>query len=215
MPAQTQQVPSPPRAVAISGIIFSVLYMVSLVLIRLAVPADPTDPGVWLAQPSFRNSVRIALNLVPFAGLAFLWFMAVMRNRVGLLEDRFFATVFLGSGLLFVAMLFAAAAVARGLLDTFESVRPDQNDTYRLGRGMAYTLMNTFGTRMAAVFMFVTSTIARRTAVLARWVSYVGFAFGLVLLLVITEFAWIALVFPLWVLMVSTYILFAEFRQKR
>ena len=215
MTAQTQQVPSPPRAVAISGIIFSVLYMVSLVFIRLVVPADPTDPGLWVADPSFRNSVRIALNLVPFTGIAFLWFMAVLRNRVGLLEDRFFATVFLGSGLLFVAMLFAAASVARGLLDTFEAVRPDQNETYRLGRGLAYTLMNSFGTRMAAVFMFVTSTIGLRTAVLARWVSFVGFAFGLVLLLVMTEFAWITLLFPLWVLLVSTYILSAEFRLDR
>ena len=141
--------------------------------------------------------------------------MAVLRNRIGLLEDRFFATVFLGSGLLFVAMLFAAVSVARGLLDTFAAGLPDQSETYRLGRGMAYTLMNTFGTRMAAVFMFVTSTIGLRTAVLARWVSFVGFALGLVLLLVITEFAWIALVFPLWVLMVSTYILSAEFRQER
>jgi len=215
MPAQAQQVPSPPRVVAISGIVFSVLYIVSLVLIRLAVPADPTEPGLWLADPSFRNWVRIALNLVPFTGIAFLWFMAVLRNRIGLCEDRFFATVFLGSGLLFVAMLFAAVSVSRGLLDTFAAGLPNQNETYRLGRGMAYTLMNTFGTRMAAVFMFVTSTIGLRTAILARWVSFVGFAFGLVLLLVMTEFAWIALVFPLWVLLVSTYILSSDFQQKR
>jgi hypothetical protein len=215
MPAQTQQVPSPPRVVAISGIVFSVLYIVSLVLIRLAVPADPTEPGLWLADPAFRDWVRIALNLVPFTGIAFLWFMAVMRNRIGLLEDQFFATVFLGSGLLFVATLFAAVSVARGLLDTFAAGLPDQSEAYRLGRGMAYALMNTFGMRMAAVFMFVTSTIGLRTAVLARWVSFVGFAVGLVLLLVITEFAWIALVFPLWVLLVSTYILFSDFQQER
>jgi hypothetical protein len=214
MPAPTQPVPSPPRVVAISGMIFAVLYIVSLVLIRLAVPADPTEPGLWLADPSFRNWVRIALNLIPFTGIAFLWFMGVLRNRIGLLEDRFFATVFLGGGLLFVAMLFAAVAVARGLLDTFAAGLPAQNETYRLGRGMAYTLMNTFGTRMAAVFMFVTSTIGLRTAVLARWVSFVGFALGLVLLLVITEFAWIALVFPLWVLLVSTYILYSDFQRE-
>ena len=210
MLAQPQQVSSPPRVVAISGIVFSVLYTVSLVLIRLAVPADPTEPGLWLADPDFRNFVRIALNLVPFTGIAFLWFMAVMRNRIGLLEDRFFATVFLGSGLLFLAMLFAAVSVARGLLDTFAAGLPDQNAAYRFGRGMAYTLMNTFGTRLAAVFMFATSTIGLRTAVLARWVSFVGYAFGLVLLLVMTEFAWITLLFPLWVLLVSTYILWAS-----
>ena len=192
------------------------LFTASLVLIRLAVPADPKESGSWLADPSFRNALH-ALNLIPFTGIAFLWFMAVLRNRIGLLEDRFFATVFLGSGLLFVAMLFklAVSHCHAGPPDTFEAVRPDQNETYRLGRGLAYTLMNTFGTRMAAVFMFVTSTIGLRTAFLARWVSFVGFAFGLVLLLVMTEFAWITLLFPLWVLVVSTYILSAELQLER
>ncbi len=214
-PPQSPKVPSPPRVVAISGAIFAVLYLVSLALIRLAVPADPTEPGSWLADPAFQNSVRIALNLVPFTGIAFLWFMGVLRNRIGLHEDRFFATVFLGSGLLFVAMLFTAVAVARGLVDTFAAGLPGKSETYRLGRGMAYTLMNTFGTRMAAVFMFVTSTIGFRTAVLARWVSFLGFACGLLLLLVITDFPWIVLIFPLWVLLVSMYILYSDFRHDR
>ena len=211
---ETRQTPSPPRVVAISGIIFSALYITSLVLVRLAVPADPKDPGIWLADPAYRNWVSIALNLVPFTGIAFLWFMAVLRNRIGLLEDRFFATVFLGSGLLFVAMLFAAVAVSRGLLETFAT--PGRlsagSETYAVGRAMAYALVNTFGMKMAAIFMFVTSTIGLRTAVLARWVSLVGFALGLILLLVITNFAWIALVFPFWVLLVSTYILIADFQ---
>lgn len=207
---ELRQVAAPPRGITISGIIFSVLYIVSLVLIRLAVPVDPTDPGVWLMDPAFRNLVRVALNLVPFTGIAFLWFMAVIRNRIGLLEDRFFATVFLGSGLLFVAMLFAAAAVSRGVLDTFADGLSDRSETYRVTRGLAYTLMNTFGMKMAAVFMFVTSTIGLRTAVLSRQVSFIGFACGLVLLLVITDFAWIALIFPLWTLLVSTYILYTD-----
>src|SRR5579863_7452035 len=216
-PTESHQPPAPPRVVAISGIIFSALYVASLVLIRLSVPADPTEPGAWLADPDLRNWVRIALNLIPFTGIAFLWFMAVMRNRIGLLEDRFFATVFLGSGLLFVAMLFATAAVARGLLDTFGTGAsvPKGDETYTVGRGMAYSLMMTFGMRMAAVFVFVTSTIGLRTAVLSRWVAFVGFAFGLVLLLVITNFAWIALLFPFWVLLVSVWILVADFRQGR
>jgi len=192
-----------------------VLHIVSLVLIRLAVPADPTEPGLWLEDPSFRSWVRIALNLVPFTGIAFLWFMAVLRNRIGHLEDRFFATVFLGSGLLFVAVLFTAVAISRGLLDTFGTGArlPGQSETYRVGRGMAYALMNTFGTRMTAVFMFVTSTIGLRTTVLPRWISFVGFGLGLVLLLAITDFAWIALLFPLWVLLVSTYIACSDFEK--
>lgn len=201
---------APPRSVAISGILFSVLFFVSLVFIRMAVPASPNDPGTWLADPVLRRGIHAALNLVPFTGVAFLWFMAVLRNRIGLQEDRFFATVFLGSGLLFVAMLFAAASISRGLLSTFETGVVDQSETYRVGRSMAYALMNTFGMKMAAVFMFVTSTIGLRTEVLARWVSIVGFAFGLILLLTITDFAWIALLFPLWALLVSAYILYAD-----
>jgi hypothetical protein len=216
-PTESGKPPTPPRIVAVSGIVFSALYIASLVLVRLAVPADPTDPGVWLADPASRDWVRVALNLVPFTGLAFLWFMAVLRNRIGLLEDRFFATVFLGSGLLFVAMLFTTVAVARGLVDAFgaDAGDPGRSEAYRVGRATAYALMNTFGLRMAAVFMFVTSAIGIRTAVLSRWVSFVGFAFGLVLLLVITDFAWIALLFPCWVLLVSTWILSQDLHQGR
>ena len=100
-----------PRAAAVAGILFSVLLITSLVIIRRAIPADPRDEGAWLAGNW--NTVVFALNLLPFAGIAFLWFIGVVRDRIGEYEDRLFATVFLGSGLLFLAMLFAAAAIAR------------------------------------------------------------------------------------------------------
>ena len=103
-----------PRAAAVAGILFSVLLITSLVIIRSAIPADPRDEGAWLAGNW--NTVVFALNLLPFAGIAFLWFIGIMRDRIGEYEDRLFATVFLGSGLLFLAMLFAAAAIAGGIL---------------------------------------------------------------------------------------------------
>ena len=216
-PTEPGHPPAPPRGVAISGIVFSALYFASLVLLRLAVPADPTESGAWLGDPVFRNRLDISLNLVPFAGIAFLWYMAAIRDHVGLREDRFFRTVFLGSGLLFVAMLFTAGAVSQGLLGAFGTgpQSPGEGETYAVGRRLAYTLMATFGTRMAAVFMFVTSTIGLRTKVLPRWVSFVGFAFGLVLLLIIAEFAWVMLLFPCWVLLVSTWILIADHHKER
>ncbi len=196
--------------------IFAVLYIAGLVIARLAVPADPTEPGVWLTDPTLRSWVRFALNLIPLTGIAFLWFMAVLRNRIGHLEDRFFATVFLGSGLLFVGMLFVAAAVSQGLLDTFatEGRFPAQSETYAVGRAMAYALVNTFAVKMAAVFIIVTSSIGLRTAIAPRWMAFVGYALALVMLLTITNFAWIALVFPSWVLLLSAYILFTDFGRK-
>jgi hypothetical protein len=215
IPTEIPRPPAPPRVVAISGMIFSALYIVSLVLIRLAMPADPADPGAWLADPRLRDSARVAINLVPFTGIAFLWFMGVLRNRVGALEDQFISTVFLGSGLLFVGMLFGTTAVAGGLLGTFgvDGRLPVQSETYAISRRISYVLMNTFALKMAAVFMFVTSTIGLRTSILPRRVAIVGYALGLMMLLAITDFAWIALLFPSWVLLVSAYILVADFRQ--
>jgi hypothetical protein len=108
-----------PGAAAIAGILFSVLLLTSLVLVRISVPANPQDAGTWLSD-NWRT-VSLALNLVPFAGIAFLWFIGVVRDRLGTNEDRFFATVFLGSGFLFLAMLFNSAAVAGGVISIFGS----------------------------------------------------------------------------------------------
>lgn len=206
-----------PRAAAIAGVVFSVLLIISLGLVRLAVPADPTEPGSWLTDPDRRSAMRMALNLVPFAGIAFLWFVGVIRSRLGAREDQFLATVMLGSGLLFVACLFGAAALAGGLADAVAAghVRLPDSETYYFGRHTSHALLNVFALKMAAVFMFSTCTIGLRTAVFPRWVALVGYACALVLLVVITNWAWIALLFPLWVLLVSAVILTAEFGGRR
>jgi len=197
--------------------IFAGLYIAGLVVARLAVPADPREPGAWLANPTLGSGVRFALNVIPFAGIAFLWFMGVLRNRIGGHEDRFLATVFLGSGLLFVAMLFVAAAVFQGLLDTFagDGSHPAQSEAYAIARAVGYALMNTFAVKMAAVFIIVTSSIGLRTAVFPRWIAFVGYVLALAMLLTISGFAWIALVFPSWVLLLSAYILVTDFDRGR
>jgi hypothetical protein len=203
-----------PRAAAIAGVIFSVLLIVGLVVIRLSVTADPSQPGTW---PERRDAVRFALNLFPFAGIAFLWFMGVLRNRLGAREDQFLATAFLGSGLLFVVSLFSAAALAAGLLEAVADGRLVllDSETYYFGRRTVYMLLNVFAFKMAAVFMFSTGTIGLRTAFLPRWVALVGYGRGAVLLLVITSWAWIGLLFPLWVLLVNVIVLATEFGRPR
>jgi hypothetical protein len=213
MMAATVRVLVPPRAAAIAGVIFSVLLSVSLVIIRLAVPPYQTDSGHWLTDPFRRNAVRFAIQLVPFAGIAFLWFIGVLRNRLGQLEDQFFATVFFGSGLLFVANLFASATLAGALLETAAAdTRVLNSDSYRLARQMVGASMNIFAIKMAGVFMISTSTIAFRTGILPRWLAFLGFGCAVVLLLIITGWPWIVLLFPLWMFVVSTRILLAEFR---
>ena len=199
-----------PRAAAVAGIVFSVFLIAALVLLRLSVPADPRVPGAWLTDSGRRTGVTIALNLVPFAGIAFLWFIGVLRDRIGEREDRFFATVFLGSGLLFVAMLFVAAAFGGGLIaEASRSSGPPGADALALSRDVTTNLVSVYAMRMAAVFTLTTVTIARRTQIVSRWLTVAGIAAALVLLIVITITPWVELVFPAWILALSVDILAA------
>jgi hypothetical protein len=203
-----------PRAAAVAGILFSVLLIISLVLIRISVPADPKDAGDWLTSSA--KTVTLALNLVPFAGIAFLWFIGVIRDRLGEHEDRLFATVFLGSGLLFLAMLFASAALAGGVIITYDDVAGEgtAGGAYGFGRAVTYVALNTYAMRMAGVFMISACTMFVRTGVMPRWMGLLGYALALILLLTISSFSWVSLVFPAWVFAVSVFILIENFQRK-
>ena len=167
-----------PRAAAIAGILFSVLLITSLVLIRLSIPADPHEAGAWLAGNV--RSVELALNLLPFAGIAFLWFIGVVRDRLGEHEDRLFATVFLGSGLLFLAMLFASAALAGGIVIAYGASPTAlvSSEAYGFARAATYVTLNTYAIKMAGVFMISTCTLFLRTRVTPRWMALVGLRTG-------------------------------------
>jgi len=200
-----------PRAAALAGIVFSVLLIVSLVLLRISTPADPASPGEWLKDPAHRTAVSVGLNLVPFAGIAFLWFIGVVRDRIGQHEDRFFATVFLGSGLLFVGMLFVAAALAGGLTAALpRSSGAPGAGTLTLGRNATAALLNVYAMRMAAVFTLTTVTIARRTKIIAPWLRVAGVVTALLLLVGVGISAWVELLFPVWILALSIDIIAAR-----
>lgn len=129
------------------------------------------------------------------------------------LKIQFFATVFLASGLLFVACMFAAAAVMGALIEPVAASNIDSS-TYYFGRRITDALINLFAMKMAAVFMISACTIGLRTAIFSRWVAFLGYACALVLLVVIANWRWITLVFPTWMLVVSMQILLAEFRSR-
>ena len=141
---------------------FALLLGTALVILRIAVPANPRNAGTWLDDPWRKDSVLLALNLVPFAGLAFLWFIGAVRDRIGAAEDRFFATVFLGTGLLFVGMLFVAAAIAGGLFsaEVQRGTAEISPEVWRFGRHTTYLVVAVYAMRMAGAFTLVTTTIA-------------------------------------------------------
>lgn len=202
-----------PRAAAVAGILFSGLLTLAFLLFLSAVPRDSAEHGTWLTTGLDR--VVLAINLIPFAGVAFLWFIGVVRDRLAEAEDRLFATVFLGSGLLFLAMMFVATAVF-GAIVLVHVAHPEalrDSPAFALARAFAYTLVNVYAIRMAGIFMLITSTIALRTAFIARWMAVPGFAMGLFLLFASQWFAWSFLVFPLWALLISVYLLVTSLAQ--
>ncbi len=208
----TRQRLKTPRAAAIAGIIFSILLIISLALIRVAVPTAPVGNREWLER-SWRM-VELALNLVPFSGIAFLWFIGVVRDRLGEYEDRFFSTVFLGSGLLFLGLLFSSAAVAGGTLSLFDAASSAgliESGIYSFGRAITYETLNVYAMKMAGVFMISTCTLGLRTGIFSRWLVYGGYVLALIQILSIGFMPLAALLFPIWVLLVSMYILWANY----
>ena len=196
-----------PKAAAIAGVIFSSLTLASFSLLWSAIPTEPQASGAWLATNA--NEVALALNLIPFAGIAFLWFIGVIRDQLGRREDRFFATVFLGSGLLFLGMLFIAAAVVGAMLIAFKdepaafSAAPE----FRFARAVAYSVVNVYMVKMAGVFMISTSTVAMATQFAPRWLAALGYLLAVLLLLGSSLLRWSFALFPLWVLLLSIQIL--------
>jgi hypothetical protein len=200
-----------PRAAAIAGILFSLLLTATILLLRLAA-AEPDGAAGATTRALDPSRVAVALHLVPFVGIAFLWFVGVLRDRLGAREDRLFATVFLGSGLLFLAMLFAGAAVMGSLVaaGAVEAPESPRSPTLVLARTLTSNVVNVYAVKMAAVFMFVTSTLVLRTAIAPRWLAWLGYALALPLLFGSRFVDRGFLVFPAWVFLVSACLLLAR-----
>ena len=197
-----------PGAASIAGIIFSVLLSTILILDRVFIQIDSSE--VWLETGT--KAVSLALALVPFAGIAFLWFIGVVRDHLGYLEDQFFSTIYFGSGLLFLAMLFVWAAIAGSILTGFDPGAETLIDptTYAFGRMFMDEIISVYALRMAGVFVASLGMVWNSTGAMPRWLALITFVVALGLLVgvgFISFFWWVRLSFPAWVFLVSIYIL--------
>ena len=142
----------------------------------------------------------MALNLVPFAGIAFMWFLGVMRDRLGAMEDKFFATVFLGSGLMFLGMmLHCCSGIGGGLVRAYTAT-PRAScltaPTFTFARAFAYDMMHIYAFKMAAVFMITTSTLDRAHERHRTMDSVAWLCISRILLIGSGYFDWVLFVFP-------------------
>jgi len=204
-----------PKAAAFAGIGFAVLQITSIVILQLSIPVDSYNQNDWLIERA--REITLALGLLPFAGIAFLWFLGVLRDRLGHLEDQFFSTLFFGSGLLYLAMIFSTAAIAGGLL-AVSAVDPEllvNSGMLIFGRAIIYKFNNVYAMRMAGMFMMVLGTIWVRTRLMPRWLALLTYLTALILLIGISFNPWITIIFPIWVFIISAFILALNYSGKQ
>jgi hypothetical protein len=156
-----------PWAASIAGLLFAACFTAALLLVRtqaLITAGDDELVDIFATGGDLGGLIG-GLYLAPFAGILFLWFVAVVRDQIGEREDRFFATIFLGSGLIFVGTLFVAMAVATAPLVGARYLGQGAPTADEIGsaRALAYTLLFAFATRAAAVFLLATATIIIRS----------------------------------------------------
>lgn len=205
-----------PRAAALAGVLFAVLFTTALALMRSALPDTLSADADWLTDAA-ATRISIGLGMVPFAGIAFLWFMGVVRDRFKDAEDQLFSSVFIGSGLLFLAMVFVSAAIAGGIVATAPLIADEQSrsEIATFGRSVMLQVSNVYALRMAGVLLISLATMWLRTGVMPRWLALATYAVALVLLVVTTLSLWVTLIFPAWVLGVSILILVQNYRRRR
>jgi hypothetical protein len=201
-----------PRSAGLAGVVFAVLFGLTMVLLRMSITEAPlTETGLSSVA---KTQLTMALALMPIAGIAFLWFVGVVRDRLGDLEDRFFATVYLGSGLLFLAMMFVSMALAGAILTTMDSEVSPPTEVVQFGQAVMLQVTNVYALRMAAVFMISLSTTWHRSGTAPRWLVISTYLIALSLLVVTSLSMWVAMIFPAWVLLVSLYVLLTAHRSE-
>jgi hypothetical protein len=198
------------RAAGSAGLVFSGLLTVSLVLMHKALATSHNvDLVTWFYQEVSPTATLVSLYLIPFAGIAFLWFMAGLRHSAATRNDRLFDTVLLGSGFLFVAMLFSAAAILAALVShlTESSDFVISSGDVRVARLMMFSFFNVFAARAAGVFVMVSSTMFLRSKLLPRWIPLLGIVFAVALLLGMSLLRLLIFLFPAWICLVSIALL--------
>ncbi|MGO9385267.1 MAG: hypothetical protein ACLP4W_25040 [Mycobacterium sp.] len=170
-------------------------------------PEGLGDPTAWLN--SERDGILTATKLMPFAGISFLWFIGVVRDNLGRYEDRFFATVFLGSGLLLLAMMFVSTAVAAALVASNRGFTDPaaHAEVVAFGKMIVVSAAKTYAIRMAAVFMISLATVWLKTGLMPRWLVVVSYLVAVALLIASDMTMLLTLAFPIWMLVVSGLLL--------
>lgn len=203
-----------PRSAAIAGIAYSILMITSMILTASISQTKPENITRDLLE-SWSRTATIVITLIPFAGIAFLWFTGVIRDRLGEMEDQFFSTIFLTSGTIQVVLLFLWGAIFGALMvtRTIASVGLVDEGMYVFGFALMNEIIGNYGLRMAGVYMSAINSLWTKTGLMPRWLTIGTYLLALVFLVAAERIREARYLFPAWVFVVSIYILILNYRR--
>ncbi|MDH4280055.1 MAG: hypothetical protein OEW83_18440 [Acidimicrobiia bacterium] len=198
------------QAAAAAGIVASVGWLVVMTRWLDAPSIEASDSEIleYYADPEGLSGLA-SLQILVIATIGFLWFVGVIRGRIGDAEPKLFGTVFFGGGILLAVLMFiGSAAFAAPLVLVEETGRAVDPDTVAMSRILARIVLGVFAPRIGSLFIFSLSTLALRTEALPRWLILVSYAVGVAMFLNVTMASPNVYVFPAWMALVSVVLLF-------
>jgi hypothetical protein len=203
-----------PRSAAVAGIIFSLMRITSLIIMT-SVTGEAEFTVEWLEI--WKGTSTAIVLMVVFSGIAFLWFTGVIRDLIGEREDHFFATIFFGSGILYVAMGFVWAAIFGAVLELHSNLSRliVDKDIYLFGFAIMDEIGDNYLLRMAGVYMTSINTLWFRMKIMPRWIVFLTYILALAFLFFAERLLLARYLFPAWILLISFYILILNYRRSR
>ena len=202
------------RLTSLLGIAFAVLFLAGLALLSRTPGVHATDADLvaFYESGDQRRILLSGLYVLPLAAVAFLWFIASLRQWMEMSSrkiDHLLATVQMLSGVGFITLAFAAAGAATIVASSVELANlPVDPDVARQFPLYSRTLLTIFGMRMAAIFVTTTAKLGHEAQLLPRWFVFGSYGVAAALFLVATLSVWLVVVFPLWVLVLNGTIWF-------
>jgi hypothetical protein len=197
------------------GIAHAVLLLAAFMVIRRYLPHGKSPESDFQAFYGDEGRRRLVLYtgiyLVPFAGIAYIWFTVALRawlqGSVARL-NRLLSDVVLVCGIIYVALLFGEGAAISVV--SIDLIIEDEKVAVAIARQFPHygaSLFLIFAMRMAAMTVFALSNIARSTAIFPRWFVYSGFGVGIALMLTASLNPLLVAVFPIWLVIFCTFVI--------
>jgi hypothetical protein len=203
--------PSIRRVTGISGIVFTVLTVVVVILSGESdFSATDADLQRFFVDSTQQGLAFAAVVILPFAVAALLWFVAGIRSLLRA-DDRpasaLPAAAALGGGV-FAATFLIGMTTTNAVFTALTFT-----DSYQFDAGVARltlilgTVLTTGALSGAAVLVVATSMAGGRSGLLPRWFARSGYVVAVLMLFSVLLFAWPYALFGLWLLTLSIMLL--------